>query len=264
VSPGPRLRPRGGGFTLLEVLVALALLASALVAVSDLVGNALRNHAYARDLSSATLLARGKLAELEMKFEDEGFRDGDQDEHGDFTDASRPEVKWEAKLVRPDPNLSADQLISVIAGGGADPKELMAKLMGGGALPGQAGGAAGTGGAAAGGGGPTTANPAMAAMGGLLQTQLTAFGETVKKSLRELQLTVSWPDGRLERSFTVTTHLLVLNPRAPGGARGNDPEVPPNLAGAGPIQGGQGTLDPNLNRAPGGQKPGTPTPGGTK
>jgi len=239
--------------------VALALLATALVAVSDLVGNALRNHAYARDLSSATLLARGKLAELEMKYEDEGFRDGDQDDHGDFSDAGHPDVKWEVKLVRPDPSLSADQLISVIAGGGSDPKELMARLMGGGALPGQAGGAA------ASGGGPTTANPALAAMGGLLQTQLTAFGETVKKSLREMQLTVSWLDGRLERAFTVTTHLLVLNPRAPGGARGNDPEVPPNLVGVTPAAGTPGAVDSTANRAPGGvkQKP-KPTPGSTQ
>ncbi|HET9594074.1 MAG TPA: prepilin-type N-terminal cleavage/methylation domain-containing protein, partial [Anaeromyxobacteraceae bacterium] len=109
------------GFTLLEVLVALALLATALAAASDLVGNALRNHAYARDLSAATLLARGKLAELEQKFDDEGFQDGDQDEHGDFADAGRPDVRWEAKLTRPDPHLSADQLVSMLAGGGGDP-----------------------------------------------------------------------------------------------------------------------------------------------
>lgn len=215
------------GFTLLEVLVALALLASALTATSDLVGNALRNHIYARDLSAATLLARGKLAELEQKYEDEGFRDGDQEERGDFADSGRPEVRWESKLVKPDPSLSADQLISVIAGGGADPKELMAKIMGvGGDAP-----ASGGGGGAPGGPTSSSANPLMGALGGMLQTQLTAFGETVKKSLRELRLTVTWPDGRHERGFTVTTHLLVLNPRAPGGARGNDPEVPPNLAG---------------------------------
>jgi hypothetical protein len=90
----------------------------------------------------------------------------------------------------------------------------------------------------------------------MLQTQLTAFGETVKKSLREMQLTVSWRDGRRERGFTVTTHLLVLNPKAPGGARGNDPEVPPTLQGA---AAGGPALAPNLSRAPGGvQQPGQP------
>ena len=46
----------GGGFTLLEVLIALTVLAGSLLAISDLAGNAIRNYAYARDLSVATLL----------------------------------------------------------------------------------------------------------------------------------------------------------------------------------------------------------------
>ena len=73
-------------------------------------------------------------------------------------------------------------------------------------------------------------------LGGFLQTQLAAFGETLKKSLREMRLTVSWQDGKTSHGFTVTTHLLVLNPRAPGGARGDNPEVPPNLAAAGALK----------------------------
>jgi len=52
------------GFTLLEVMVALAVLAGAMMALADLTGNALRNFAYARDLSVATVLARGKMAEV--------------------------------------------------------------------------------------------------------------------------------------------------------------------------------------------------------
>ncbi|HET9598758.1 MAG TPA: hypothetical protein VFP65_24500, partial [Anaeromyxobacteraceae bacterium] len=135
-----------------------------------------------------------------------------------------------------------------------------------GAAPG--GGAAGAGGAPAQ-GGATTANPAAGLMGTMLQTQLTAFGETVKKSLREMQLTVSWRDGRQERGFSVTTHLIVLNPKAPGGARGNDPEVPPSLQGAGP--GGVPGLPSNLSRAPGGvpqqqgqQQAGQPAPGAAR
>jgi len=203
------------GFTLLEVMVALALLAAALMAMADLSGNALRNHAYARDLSAATLVARGKMAELEQKYEDEGFKDFDQDEDGDFGREGRPDMHWHLALVRPDADLSADQLVAQLAGAGNDPGDLIAKLMGGG------------GGAAAGGG---TSNPLAGALSGMLQSQLTALGETLKKSFREMRLTVSWRDGRTSHDFTVTTHLLVLNPRAPNGARGDNPEVPPNLA----------------------------------
>ena len=64
---GAALRRRVRGFTLLEVMVALALLAAAFMALADLGGNALRNYGYARDLTAATLLARGKMVELEAK-----------------------------------------------------------------------------------------------------------------------------------------------------------------------------------------------------
>ncbi len=223
------------GFTLLEVMVALALLAAGLMAMADLSGNALRNHAYARDLSAATLLARGKMAELEQKYEDEGFKDFDQDDDGDFGREGRPDVRWHLALVRPDADLSADQLVAQLAGAGNDPGDLIAKLMGGGGSP-----PAASGGAASQ-GGPTTTNPLAGALSGMLQSQLTALGETLKKSFREMRLTVSWRDGRTSHDFTVTTHLLVLNPRAPNGARGDNPEVPPNLAtlpGAGAARSG--------------------------
>ena len=51
----------GAGFTLLEVMVALAVLAMSLTAVSDVVGGALQNHLRARQLEVATMLARAKL-----------------------------------------------------------------------------------------------------------------------------------------------------------------------------------------------------------
>jgi hypothetical protein len=74
-----------------------------------------------------------------------------------------------------------------------------------------------------------------------------------------MRLTVSWRDGAVPRGFTVTTHLLVLNPRAPNGARGDNPEVPPNLM--------MGVQQPTT---PGGQQSTTPggqqstTPAGAK
>jgi general secretion pathway protein I len=222
---------RALGFTLLEVMVALALLAAALMAIAELSGSALRNHTYARDLTAATLLARGKLAELEQKYEDSGFKDFDEEEEGDFADQARPDIRWKLEMVRPSTDLSADQLVSTMTGAGLDPQELLSKLTGG---------AGASLAAAALGGGPTSSaagTPAAGMLTKLIQAQLTSFGETLKKSFREMRLTVSWPDGKASRGFTVTSHLVVLNPRAPGGARGDNPEVPANLAAAGPLPG---------------------------
>ena len=58
-------RRAGRGFTLLEVMVALAILATSLLAISDVVAGALRNQVRARNLALAALLARGKMAALE-------------------------------------------------------------------------------------------------------------------------------------------------------------------------------------------------------
>jgi general secretion pathway protein I len=199
-------------------MVALALLASALMALAELSGQALRNHAYARDLSAATLLARGKMVELEQLYEDQGFRDFDEDDEGDFADQGRPAFKWRVELTRPRTELSADGILGALTGAG-DSSDALTALLGSQAVPGSEESA-------------TVQSPIAGLAAGLLQTQVTAFGETLKKSLREMRLTVSWVDGKVPREVSVTTFLVVLNPRAPGGARGDNPDVPPNLAAA--------------------------------
>jgi general secretion pathway protein I len=212
-------------------MVALGLLAVALMAIADLSGNALRNHAYARDLTTATLLGRGKIAELEQKYEDSGFKDFDEEEEGDFADQARPDMRWKVELVRPSAEFSADQLVSMMTGAGVDPQELVTKLTGGAA---GAAVASALGGATGGQTSSAAGTPAAGMLSKLIQAQLTAFGETLKKSFREMRVTVSWRDGNTPHAFTVTTHLVVLNPRAPGGARGDNPEVPANLATVAP------------------------------
>jgi general secretion pathway protein I len=207
------------GFTLLEVMVALAVLAGALMAVADLSGNALRNFGYARDLSVATLLARGKMAEIEEKYEDSGFTDFDQTENGTFADQGQPGMRWTLELKKPDGDMSPQQLLGAFLGTGGEDvgtQEMLGKLLGGGS---------GSGGK----GGPSSAGPG-GVLGGVLQTQLTAFSEELKKGVRRAVLRVSWKDGKTEHGFDVSTFMVVLNPKAPGGARTADPDIPPNLA----------------------------------
>ena len=56
------------GFTLLEVILALAILAGAMAVLGEISRLALRNAAGARDLARAQLLAESKLAEIEAGF----------------------------------------------------------------------------------------------------------------------------------------------------------------------------------------------------
>lgn len=68
------------GFTLLEVLIALAILALALTSLYLVVGRALKASLHARMLSQATLLARQKMAELDYVLLTRGFTDSGLDE----------------------------------------------------------------------------------------------------------------------------------------------------------------------------------------
>jgi general secretion pathway protein I len=212
-------------------MVALAILSASLMAVADLSGGALRNFAYARDLSDATLLARGKLAELEERFEDSGFRDADETLDGDFSDLGRPDVRWKAEVLRPTAKLTAEQLLAVFLGSSpddADTQQMLAKILGGAA--GGAPGGAGSGGGTSGPAGGAAALAPGGALGTVLQAQLKTFAEELRRALRELRLTVTWKDGRRDQGLTVATHLVVLNPKAPGGARGASPDVPANIS----------------------------------
>jgi general secretion pathway protein I len=197
VSRAPSCTPpaaarRGPGFTLLEVMVALAILAAALLTVSEIVSASLRNEVRAQQLDVATLLARGKMVQLEDSYERTGFKDFDDAAEGDFEEEGHAEVKWRTEVVRPQVDLSSQKILAMLTG-----SEDLNSL-----LPG-----------AKGEGGITTLDPRAAMIGPALDAQLLKFGETIKKGVRELRLTVSWADGKREESFTVVTHLVVLQPR---------------------------------------------------
>ena len=179
---------RRPGFTLLEVMVALGILAGSLVLVSDVVGGALRNHVRARQLDVATLLARTKMVELQAWYERKGFRDFDEGDEGTFEDEGHPEVRWKVEVRRPALELGPEAALAALTGG----KKLQDLFP----APDKA--------------------PALGPFQGIItaqiQAQLTRINEQLKKSAREVRLTVSWPGGAGTESFDVVTHLVVLEP----------------------------------------------------
>ena len=213
-ASGYRLQARGGappapagragrasGFTLLEVMVALSILAGAMLAISQMTSAALRNHTRAAQLEVATLLARGKLAGLQDGFDKDGFRDFDQTDEGTFDDQGHPEVRWKLEVVKPQVELGPEQILAVLTGAkgeGQDGLDL-ASLLG-----------SKTKDASGKDSGIETVFPGAAAMTGMLQAQLSRIGEQIKKGLREIRLTVSWKEGKRTESFTVVTHLVAF------------------------------------------------------
>ena len=199
---------RNRGFTLLETVIALAILALALMAIFDLNSGAVANHVYSKHLTVASLLARSKMTDLEQKLYDEGFSNDDDEESGDFSDEGWGSFKWRAKIIAPKADgVSPDQLVGAIFNlpigdsGSGDPLGGLASMFGG------SGGKDPTGGA-----GAAAAGAGMGAMAGMIQPMFTQMVEQLTRSVREVHLTVYWQDGTQVESIDLVTHVVSLGP----------------------------------------------------
>lgn len=221
---------RDRGFTLLEVTVALAILALGLVAIVDINTSATRLHEASQHITMATLLARSKLVDLEFQLQQDGFSDFDKEIDGTFEEEKHPEMHWKAEILKPDLTKSVQQITSLVS-----------SAMGGGAAGGT-GGLAGLGGNSAlasllgqsaliqpgtqlpdtlsSSSSSSPSNPSASGLGGMLggvadgliQSQVQGLVQQIQQGVREVRLTVFWPEGRKEESFTVTTHFVIMNP----------------------------------------------------
>ncbi len=77
---------RRSGFTLLEVVIALAILAVSLLVLVDGQATAVVMTTDTEKTLTGTWLAQEKMAEAMLRLERDGFRDSDIDEEGDFED----------------------------------------------------------------------------------------------------------------------------------------------------------------------------------
>jgi len=91
---------RRSGFTLLEIMVALAILSSTLVVLIQVITNNVRATNHAKMLTAATFLARGKMVDIEDLIYENGFTDDNETETGNFKDQNFPTFRWEAAIER--------------------------------------------------------------------------------------------------------------------------------------------------------------------
>lgn len=86
----------GGGFTLLEVMVSIAIIAIAFVVLLGLKNNDIKINEYSKNITEATLLAQTKISEIElMNFPELGEASGEFGE-------DHPGFKWR-EIVSPTP-----------------------------------------------------------------------------------------------------------------------------------------------------------------
>jgi general secretion pathway protein I len=180
-------------FTLLEVMVAVSILAIALTAIFGAEAGAIRVASRARLTTTATLLARCKMAEIEEMVLREGLPAVSA--HGTDGCCEEGEVEgfeceWEiSRIVLPETmSLAGDEGSDAAGGRTPTPEDLLA-------------------GAATGRGGGMIAELA-------LQIAFPVLKPHIEEQVRRATVTVRWREGEAERSFDVVQYLVAEQPPA--------------------------------------------------
>lgn len=96
------MRAQGRGFTLLEVMVSIAILGLGLTAILSAQAGAFANAALARRISVATGLARCKMTELEEHLMRDGFQELDENDLGPCCEGDEtPGMRCSWKIEKP-------------------------------------------------------------------------------------------------------------------------------------------------------------------
>jgi general secretion pathway protein I len=175
------------GFTLIEVAIALAILAVVLVSLLEVQATSLNNASRARGLTIATILARSKMIDIEKKLFDEGFIVGEDTEEGDFEEEGHKDYTWKYRVVEVEIDLSS--LSSMCGGFGEEVEE----------------------------GSTAECESLLSGFGGPFES----LTDELSRSLRVIEITVTWPDGKYSESITLralaTREDFNLQPLESGG-----------------------------------------------
>jgi general secretion pathway protein I len=196
------------GFTLLEVMMAIAILAMCLTAIFSSEGGAVKMAGRSRRLGVATLLARCKMGEIEEQVAEEGLPaifDSGSDECCEEGEIEGYECKWEiVPVVLPETMFAPEDEGAAGSGTGAGgPTNMIDQLANKNSEQGSAFDPA----AMLAGGGDTGGLASMA-MGYVFPILKPAF----EQQIRRATVTVQWREGDSPKELDVTQYLVSQTP----------------------------------------------------
>ncbi len=176
---------RGAGYSLIEVLIALAVLASSLTILMGTMANSSQQAVFSNQLTQASLLARGKMVDLEYELMEDGFSDSERQFSGTFRDEGHPDFRWEAVI---EPVEIPDDAKELFLG------QLNAQLFGG--MDAQ--------------GGAMQGNAAFSSLLPMIVNQLPDMINQLGQKIRRVRLTVYFDFGGREHPLEVMQYLVDL------------------------------------------------------
>ncbi len=201
------------GFTLVEIMISLAILSLGLTVLISSVGNNVRASQQAFYTGVATDLARAKMYDIEeellRKLADANggkFPDTNEVDTGDFSDDGWPNIRWKSEIEKVEmPGINS--LASLLGGEGGEEGEEGGEG-GEGAGGSDSGGFGGLLGMIGGGGAPGSGGDLKGvAEGALISSQMELLTSILESSIRRVRVTVSWKVGGYDRSMDVICYF---------------------------------------------------------
>lgn len=164
------------GFTLLEVMAAVAILALTLVVLLNVITNNVRSTTHSHMITTATFLARGKMVALEDKIIEKGFQDMDEEDEGSFDEEGFGQFSWTSIVEKIELPTDVAQKTQQAAGETSQNKDPMKALTG--------------------------------MVGGMMGMFIEPVRIGLEESVRRVTLRVFWRErGRPEQSVDVVTYV---------------------------------------------------------
>ncbi len=190
---------RGAGFTLIELIMAVFILAMSVTVLMGTQSTSMRLMGYANNTAVVTMLTRAKMQDIEYEVQETIKKEGVADEvvesmSGDFGDQGYPEITWEALIqsIKIDDEIAnqfVDSVQNQLFGAGDDEGTLSGNL---------------------------AVTQFLPMMIGYFPNIINQLG----KRIRKITITTTWDYLGVEQTLTVSQFITILEVDAASGASG--------------------------------------------